>query len=179
MARTVPVMAQEVPGNFLTGALWNANVKALGDFLSNMPVFSGYAAASQSIPTTTFTPMSLDTEVVDSDGGHSTVTNTSRYTCQVAGLYLLTGSVVFPITGTGVRGVSIGLNGATTGLAGSEQLVPVGAVFATTATATPTYARLAVGDYVQIMGFQNSGSAIATTTIGAAYTSFSAQWVAA
>lgn len=180
MARTVPVAATEVPGNFLTGALWNANVKALGDFLENKPIFSGYQVAAQSIPTGTFTPLSIDTEVVDSDSGHSTVTNTSRYTCQVAGLYLLTGNVVLPAAGTGTRGASFALNGSTTtGITGSEQLIAPSPGFATTITPTPSYIRLAVGDYVQICAYQNTAGALSTTTIGAAFSSFSVEWVTA
>jgi hypothetical protein len=177
-ARTVPVMATEAPGGFLTGALWNANVKALGDFLSNPPVFSGYAVASQSIPNNTFTAMSIDTEVFDSDGGHSTTTNTSRYTCQVAGLYLLSGEVVLPASGAGTRGAEFMVNGITA-VIGSEQLCAPSPGFATTIAPTASYVRLAVGDYVQLMGFQNSGGAVSTSTVGAAMTSFAVEWVTA
>lgn len=180
MPRTVPIAATEVPGNFLFGALWNANVKAVADFLENKPIFSGYQAAAQSIPSGAFTALSLDTEVVDSDSGHSTVTNTSRYTCQVAGIYYLTGNVVLPASGTGTRGASFALNGATsTGITGSEQLIAPSPGFATTISPTPSYIRLAVGDYVQICAYQNTGGAISTTTIGAAFTMFNVEWVTA
>jgi hypothetical protein len=179
MPRLVPVMASEVPGNYVTGALWNANVKAAGDFLTGVPLFSAYAAAAQSVPNNVFTAMSLDTEVFDTDGGHSTVTNTSRYTCQVAGIYLLMGVAVLPASGAGTRGAAIGLNGSTTGIIGSEQLLAPSPAFATTIAPTPTYQRLAVGDYVSLLGWQNSGAAISTVTVGAAMTSFTAQWVSA
>lgn len=180
MPRTVPVMPTESPGLYNTGALFNATMKALGDFVTGKPLFSGYATASQSIPTGAFTPLSLDTEVIDTDGGHSTVTNTSRYTCQVAGMYLLTGEVVFPINGTGVRGGLFALNGATTtGLIGSEQLVPPSTTFATTINLTATYVRLAVGDFVQICALQNTAGALSTTSVGAAMNSFSVEWVSA
>ena len=179
-ARTVPVMPTEAPGNYDTGALFNATMKALGDFLENKPIFSGYQVAAQSIPTGAFTALSIDTEVVDSDAGHSTVTNTSRYTCQVAGLYLLTGNVVFPASGTGTRGASFALNGATTtGITGSEQLIAPAPGFATTISPTPTYVRLAVNDFVSICGFQNTAGAVSTTSIGAAFTSFSVEWITA
>lgn len=178
MPRTAPVMASESPGNLLTGALWNANVKALGDFVTGKPIFSGIANTAQSIPNNVFTAMTIDTEVFDSDGGHSTTTNTSRYTCQVAGIYLLTGNVVLPASGTGTRGAEFNLNG-TTAINGSEQLIAPSPGFATTIAPTPTYVRLAVGDYVQLMGFQNSGSPIVTTTVGAAMTYFSVEWIEA
>lgn len=180
MPRTVPVMPSESPGNYNTGALFNATMKALGDFTTNKPVFSAYATASQSIPTGAFTPLSLDTELFDFDQGHSTVTNTSRYTCQVAGIYLLTGEAVFPTGGTGVRGAMFALNGATTtGIIGSEQISAPSATFATTIAPTPSYIRLAPGDYVSICGYQNTAGALSTTTIGAAYTCFNVEWIAA
>lgn len=180
MPRTVPVMATEVPGNYLTGALWNANVKSLGDFTTNKPVFSAYATTAQSIPTGAFTPVNLDTEVFDFDAGHNPAVNPSRYVCQVAGLYLLTGEVVFPTGGTGVRGAMFALNGGTTtGIIGSEQLTAPNATFATTVAPTATYARLAVGDYVSICGYQNTGSALSTTTVGAAMSTFNVEWISA
>jgi hypothetical protein len=180
MARIVPVVVSEVPGNYVTGALWNANVKGPADFLENKPIFSAYQATAQSIPTGAFTALTLDTEVVDSDGGHSTVTNTSRYTCQVGGLYFLTGNVVLPSGGVGTRGASFALNGATaTGIPGSEQLIAPSPAFATTIAPTPSYIRLTPGDYVQMCAFQNTAGALSTTTIGAAYTSFSVEFVTA
>lgn len=180
MPRTVPVMPTESPGLYNTGALFNATMKALGDFTTNKPYFSGYAVASQSIPASAFTPMSIDTEVFDFDQGHSTVTNISRYTCQVAGVYELTGTVVFPTGGTGVRGAMFALNGATTtGIVGSEQIVSPSPTFATTVSPTPTQVRLAVGDYVQLCGYQNTAGALSTTTIGAAFTTFNVEWIGA
>lgn len=180
MPRTVPAMANEVPGNYQTGALWNANVKALGDFLENKPIFSAYATVAQSIPNNVFTGVLLDTEVFDPDGGHSTTTNTDRYTCQVAGVYLLTGLVVFPATGTGTRGAGFSLNGATTVINGSENLTPVAAAIATTIAANPTYVRLDVGDYVSLAAYQNNGSALSTSAgVGGARSTFNAEWIAA
>jgi hypothetical protein len=172
-------MPTEAPGNYDTAALFNATMKALGDFTTGKPIFSAYATVSQSIPNNAFTALSLDTEVFDSDAGHSTVTNTSRYTCQVAGIYLMTGAVIYPITGTGTRGAAVGLNGSTTGIIGSEQLIAPAPGFATTVAPTPTYARLVVGDFVSLLGFQNSGGPLSTSSVGAAMTSFSVEWVAA
>lgn len=180
MPRTVPVMPTESPGLYNTGALFNATMKALGDFLTGKPIFSAYQITAQSIPSGAFTALSLDTEVFDSDSGHSTVTNTSRYTCQVAGIYYLTGEVVLPALGTGTRGANFALNGATaTGITGSEQLIAPSPAFATTISPTPSYIRLAVGDYVQICGYQNSGGAISTTSVGAAFSCFNVEWVSA
>src|SRR5690348_12981216 len=108
MARTVPVSVQEAPGNFNTAALFNAQVKALNDFLTAPPVFSGYATTAQSIPNANaMTALNFDTEVLDSDGGHSTVTNTSRYTATVPGTYLVFGFVGWANTSGGDRRIQI------------------------------------------------------------------------
>lgn len=103
-------MANEVPGNMLTGALWNANVAALGNFVTAVPVFYGIQTVAQSIVGTAV--ILLDAENLDSDGGHSTVTNTGRYTPTVPGLYLVLCTGAFAINATGTRAVQVRQNGA-------------------------------------------------------------------
>ncbi|MEV4438527.1 hypothetical protein AB0K09_05810 [Streptomyces sp. NPDC049577] len=159
MARTVPVMASETPGNYQTSALWNANVKALGDFTLGPPVFSGYQTTAQSIANATFTSFTLDTEVVDSDGGHSTVTNTSRYTATVPGTYLVVGTAGWNGSATGYRRCRITLNGG---------VVPGAAVGADAANAvlcgqcvTAIVVMNGTTDYVEVQGAQSSGGALA------------------
>lgn len=153
-------------------------VRALGlSLATDPPVFTGTQTTAQSIPNNAFTPVTIDSEVTDTAGGHDNTTNPTRYTCQVAGVYLLSGVVVFPTTATGTRGCSIGLNGSVNGIAGSEALIAPSPGFATTIVTPPTYQRLAVGDYVSLLAFQNSGAALNTSSVGAARTSFSALWV--
>ncbi|GAA3032062.1 hypothetical protein FHS39_002601 [Streptomyces olivoverticillatus] len=159
MARTVPTSASAVPGQFITGALWNAQVKALNDFLTAPPVFSGYQTTAQSIPNATFTSFTLDTEVVDSDGGHSTTTNTSRYTATVPGTYLVVGTAGWSGATTGYRRCRITLNGG---------VVP-GAAVGTDATnavlcgqsVTAIVVMNGTTDYVEVQGAQSSGAALA------------------
>ncbi|MBF6049812.1 hypothetical protein GO001_32300 [Streptomyces sp. NRRL B-1677] len=112
MARTPSDPGQRSPGQFITGALWNAQVKALNEYLTAPPVFSAYQTTAQSISNPTFTSFTLDTEVVDSDGGHSTVTNTSRYTATVPGTYLVIGTAGWSGAATGYRRCRITLNGS-------------------------------------------------------------------
>ncbi|MGW4042940.1 hypothetical protein [Streptomyces sp. NPDC004721] len=112
MGRIVPVAATASPGNFLTGALWNSQVKALNDFITGVPIFAGYATASQSIPATnTNTALNIDTTIVDTDNGHSNTTNNSRYTATVPGTYLVSGAVGYPANNVGDRRIYIALNG--------------------------------------------------------------------
>lgn len=158
---------------------FQAGQRALASALSlatNPPIFTGTQTNPQSVPNNAFTAVTIDNEVIDTAGGHDNAVNPSRYVCQVAGIYLLTGVVVFPTTGTGTRGCSIGLNGSTNGIAGSEMLIAPSPGFATVVPAIPTYQRLAVGDSVSLLAFQNSGAALSTSSIGAARTSFSAEF---
>lgn len=166
MARTVPAIPTEIPGNFITGALFNATVGAAGAWAfgsgsNGPPRFQGYSVSSQSIPTgINYVSLTLDTEVYDSDGGHSTTTNTSRYTVQVAGTYYISGSCGYPGTAGGNRSTRIAVNGSP---AQGSQVAD-----APTTTANSWYgiatcfAVLNVGDYVEVQTWQNSGGGIST-----------------
>lgn len=164
MPRTVPSIPTEVPGNFDTAALYNATTGALGSFLTAPPVFNAYQASAQSIANNTFTPATLDTEILDSEGGHSTVTNTSRYVFQVAGLYLCFGMAAFATNATGTRASKFIVNGSTATIGAESLYLP-----ATTASSTaPTIAFIQanVNDYVELNIFQNSGGALSTNSNG-------------
>lgn len=161
MTRVAPTMGTAVAGNYETAAFWNANVLALGLFLLSPPSFFGYqthSASPQSILNNTFTAVLLDTEVYDPDGGHSTVTNTSRFTCQVAGRYQFDGTVAFASNATGFRAAKFQVNGATPSPVGSERAAAATSSFATVSVSTEL--QLAVGDYVELMAFQNSGGSL-------------------
>ncbi|MFF4403845.1 hypothetical protein [Streptomyces sp. NPDC001404] len=160
MARTVPSAATVVPGQYVSGALWNANVQALSSFITGPPVFSGYQATSQSIANATFTSLTIDTTIVDSDGGHSNTTNPSRYTATVPGTYLVIGTVGWSGTANGYRRIRLMLNGnPIIGTAvGSDA---VNAVLSGQCTST-IVAMNGTTDYVEVQGGQSSGGALAT-----------------
>lgn len=153
-----PTPAQVVPGQFVTGALWNANVYNGLNFLKDRPLFIGQQQIVQSVANGTWGVITLDTEIVDTYGGHSTVSNTSRYTCQVAGWYRVGGRAAFAANGTGSRGARVHLNGNF--LIGGAVLVGSG-----TLAGVPEVnhiLQLAVGDYVEIAGGQNAGGSLST-----------------
>lgn len=174
MARTVPVSAQKSPGDFITGALWNAGPKALCDWATAQPVFAGYQATLQSVTSGTWTSLSIDTETLDSDGGHSNVTNTTRYTAQIAGTYLVLGFAAFASNATGVRGSRLALNG--TAIRGSQTNVNT---CSSSVWSSPCWAvtAMAVGDYVEVQGFQNSGGALNTNNGTDCTTSLAVFWL--
>ncbi|MFG2054763.1 hypothetical protein ACGFI9_12100 [Micromonospora sp. NPDC048930] len=160
----------------------NASLRDPLTFLMNRPAARLVQTVAQSIPSGgTFTAVTFTTEVEDTDpdgiGGHSTVTNTSRYTCRYPGLYLLGGGVGFSQNVTNARGCAWLLNGAV--VDGSDVMlmaVTVGAT-ATRVPARPWLMRLAEGDYVELGAFQNSGGALATVAGGAAASSMSVAWM--
>lgn len=165
MPRTVPVFPTEIPGNFITSALFGSTVGALGAWSTGSgtngpPRFQGYSTSSQAIANgVNFISCTLDTEIFDSDGGHSTVTNTSRYTVQVAGTYLLVASVGYPINSTGNRAVRVGINGS--GAQGGQSVTSAFATNSWYGIAT-TAAPLNVGDFVECQTWQNSGGSLST-----------------
>jgi hypothetical protein len=116
---------------------------------------------AQSIPNGAFTSVTFDTEPIDSDAGHSTVTNTSRYTCTVDGLYLVSGNYSCAANATGRRGAALALNGAQ--VDGSLTLA------VTTATGSPgvptptVLIQLVAGNYVELQVYQDSGGALNTS----------------
>lgn len=170
-------MATEVPGNFITASLWNAQVGALGNFTLGPPRFRGLQTLAQSFAYNAYAPLSLDTEVFDSEGGHSTTTNTSRYTVQVPGTYLLMVTVAWAADTSGSRIAEIHING--TAIPGTyNRVLPVGAVV--TPMNTQVMATLNVGDYVEAYGMQNGPTTLttyATVSGGLVCASFSALWI--
>lgn len=157
----VPTWSQVTPGTYDTAALWNSNVYSGGTFLTNPPIFSGYQSTAQSIPNSALTAVSIDTSVVDSYGGHSNVTNNSRYTPQVGGYYIVVGSYGCAANATGNRFVQIYKNGSLVNLgqnggqaanaanAGSTQVLTIVLCNGTT-------------DYLEVYAFQNAGGALNT-----------------
>jgi hypothetical protein len=123
------------------------------------PSFSAVQTATQSIPTGVWTAVTFDTEDRDTHSGHSTVTNTSRYTIPVSGWYQVSGRVAFNNSSTsGSRGARIHKNGnIVTGAA-----TIVGASTLPTVPQVDRKMALVAGDYIEIVAGQNSGSSIST-----------------
>lgn len=158
---TIPTIPTEAPGNFWTSALWNANILNGLGYLFAPVRFKAYASTGQSIATgaSPATTINLDTEIVDSDSGHSTTTNTSRYTAQTAGLYLVGGSVCFATSATGARACQIFKNGGAIEGAANQA---AGNSANGGSSFTVTLVQLAVGDYIELAVWQTSGGTLAT-----------------
>lgn len=118
MVLAVPTLPTEVPGNFMTSALYNTlGINGLG-FSLNPPVATVYQTVTQALATSTNVAVTFDSSFLDTYGGHSNTTNTSRYVGQVPGYYLIYGIVCFANNTTGRRVVTIGKNGSITAVNG-------------------------------------------------------------
>ena len=114
-------------------------------------------SASQSISGSTLTTVTFDTESIDTDGYHSTSTNTGRITIPAgkAGKYLITGMGAFTFNATGSRSIWIYLNGSAKT---SWQSMPTSA--GGTGLIASFILDLAVGDYVELKVYQSSGGSL-------------------
>lgn len=136
---------------------------AQNNFLLNRPRAVLYQATAQTVANATWTATTFDSNLLDNYGGHSNSTNNSRYTSQVAGWYSLRGGGgwVTAASGTG-RGADFYKNGAFY-QPGAAVVGSSGAVHVTPATGDMF---LAVGDYVELWVWQNSGGNLNTNGTG-------------
>jgi len=118
-----------------------------------------YKSAGQSITDSTLTTLTFDVETYDTNVMHDNVTNNSRITFPVAGLYLVGASVDFNANATGSRFIEFRLNGTTTtfGAASTEAVS-----LASTDTMVPSIItrRFAINDYIELRVIQSSGGAL-------------------
>jgi len=157
---TVPNPRTWIVGEAVTAAKANTEWRDALNFLLSPPLFELTHSSSISPATSTNASMPFDTETIDRDSGHSTVTNNSRYTSQTAGYYLITGHVGFVSNGTGKREMTIQVNG--TGDYYPSSIPGLSAGFTGMTSSGRVY--LAVSDYVELNVWQNSGVSLATNT---------------
>lgn len=109
--------------------------------------------AAQAIPDNVDTVLSLNSENYDTDTMHSTISNTSRITYTTAGKYHVSCTISFAANATGVRFLTLRLNGTTAlriddtpAISGSRTVLLVVGDF-----------NFAANDYVEILANQTSG----------------------
>lgn len=118
----------------------------------------------QPLDNNTFEPVSFDAEDWDTHAAHAGGTPT-RFTAPLAGKYVLSGGVGFAVNATGSRGCVWLKNGAQ--INGSQVMgTNNGAILTTLIAAKTIPVQLAVGDYVELAGYQNSGAGLDTTVAG-------------
>ncbi len=113
-----------------------------------------YNDANISIANSTFIDLTFNQERYDTDGIHSTGSNTERLTCQTAGKYLIIGSVYWAVDTTFDRRVTIYLNGTT--WIQFNAFAPAPNI--QTGMIASTIYDLSISDYVTLRVWQNTGN---------------------
>jgi hypothetical protein len=111
---------------------------------------------TQTIANNTNTAITFDSEFFDTDGFHSTSTNTSRITIPagMSGKYsVVSTALTWDINGTGKRGLGIYKNGAA--LTSSLEIIPSGSIYVSNALSVVI--DLSAGDYIELYAIQTSG----------------------
>lgn len=172
MAYTVPTT--RATGNLITAAMWNTDLVENIKFLANPPACRVFHSVNQSIANNADAVLAFNSERFDTAAMHDTVTNNSRITIPVAGLYLCQLNVSWAPNATGARVAHIRVNGATIISSVVEQAASTGV--ATRQFTGCTY-KFVAGDYIEAIVFQNSGGALNAETFGNLSPEFSATWV--
>jgi hypothetical protein len=120
------------------------------------------ATVDQSVANNTFTAVNLDTEDSDTHNGHSTVTNTGRYTAQIAGWYRILGRTGWASNATGWRALDIyhGPGAGDTAVLGCADWKPCASSTFAFSLQAMCDLHMAVNDYVYMAAFQTSGGAL-------------------
>lgn len=166
---TVPSITTQTVGGTGTAA-WANSVKDGVDFLvgtgaNTSPIVSVRQTVAQTLTTGTWAAVTMDFETLDTDGMHSTATNTSRLTVVTAGWYLVNGTAGFASNATGVRQAGLRVNGTGTSTSNSGQ-VNINAVGGgqPSALQVSSLVQLAVGDWIELVMRQTSGGNLDTET---------------
>lgn len=174
-----------------TKTAWTNNVDALSStnlnayirdpirFLMKPPIAKLRHIVTQSLTNGTAVPITFTSEIVDTDidgiGGHSTSTNTSRYTARYPGWYEISGGVSFASSGTGIRLASWAVNGSN--IPGSDALIPTAGSGNSTRLPTRTeLVYLDIGDYVELKALQTSGGALNTAVTNDEQATMNVTW---
>lgn len=158
-------------------AAWGDTVRDDLQYLANPPRCRVRPSAVQPISNNAWTALTFDLEDWDTDAMHSTATNTSRITATTAGVYHVAGIVQWAASTTGQRFAGLRKNGTTTA-APNEGRVGGFAPAGTTVPALEVVndVVLAVGDWVELLAFQDSGASL-NTGVESGAPVLSARWV--
>lgn len=158
-------------GSYATAALLKAGVQDPLKFLLDPPECRVRQTVVQSITSAggyqalTFTTEDYDNEAtaahLSGTGMHDTVTNTNRIICRTPGRYMLIGGYTFAINSTGRRASCWHVNGAAINT--GQQIFTPGSTTTFEHAARTMVTPLAVGDYVELRVYQDSGATLSTT----------------
>lgn len=172
---TVPVIRTFVAGEVVLASYFNTNINGPISFLLARPFFQGRQTVAQSLTTGVYAALTMDAEDVDSAGGHSTSSNTSRYNAIYAGWGTCSGGVGVAASAAGRRLTKWRVDG-TTDLSGGGTNLPATAASVWKGPANTMKVFMNVGQYLELMGGQESGGNLNTAVSGNDQSTFSYQW---
>lgn len=185
----VPSLRTWSAGELATAAMLNANLRDPDLFCATMPHCLVTNTANVSIPNTTWTAVTWNTEVVDSENMHSVLSNTSIINIVRSGLYDVRGCGHFASDVDGSRGVKIEKIAAGSGVrtivvesgAASSWSAPEGGsdAMATVVHAGDPGVFLGAGDQLEMSVIHSAGASL--NLLGAypdMYSWLSVRWVA-
>lgn len=167
---TVPSPRTWTVGELLTAAKLNTDVRDAINFLLARPFAILGKSANQNIAASAM--VTWDTEFIDRDGGHSNVTNNTRYTAQTAGWYQVVACLGWT-AGSGILQANLYKNGLITSPLIQDFTVPNVASAVITAVG---FVFLSVAEYIEVQGFNGGGSRDVVAHTGNAATRFSVEW---
>ena len=159
-------------GDGFSAAEFNQNVRDNVEFLYEPPRCLLNHNLNQTIANNTITALLFNQEIADNDSMHSLLSNTSRITVNTAGVYALTAAVQFDGNTTGVRTVSIVMNGSDTLVTQDAENLGTNSIKLNVATLY----YLDVNDYVEVRVRQDSGGNLDSET-GAGLPNFRVAWI--
>lgn len=157
-SRIVPPTAQKTAGDLITSALWNVGVVEFSNFITSVPTVRVRQGASQTLTSGSWAALGMNISDIDTDSGHSNSVNNSRYTCQVAGWYYAEGYLATTAGASSRFEASIAKNGTIVG-GSATFLIKTNDL---QSIVCGTLVQLAVGDYIEVWGRQNSGANVST-----------------
>ncbi len=174
-------MAIPTMNTFTAGQRWraadvNSQVRDAVTFAFTAKSCRATSAATPSIANATWTPLTFTSESFDTDGWHSTSTDTNRITPTLPGIYRVEIQVAFAPHATGMRGVRIFRSGSTQ-IAGVQQTASTGGTMTLLYAATTMNANGST-DYFSAECYQASGGGLALETSATA-TTFTVTWIGA
>jgi len=165
-------------GDALDTTNLNAYISDVLTFLLNKPFAQVRQTVAQNITNATFTALTFTTEDVDDDPagttGHSTSSNTSRFTAVYPGWYLVAGGVVWTGNATSRRASRWAVNG--TAINGSQILAAASIAQNISHAARTMAVYLDVADYVELQAWQDSGGTLATIVAAAEQSHMTVSW---
>jgi len=166
-----------------TGIYTSSQLSALAtatNFNARPPRAQLLQTVVQTLTTAVAAPITFTTEIIDTDylggSGHDNVTNPSRYTANFPGLYLLGGGAAFAANATGRRACWWQVNGIAVNGSSVAGPAAIGGL-ETVVSAREIEVFLNVGDYVELMGYQESGGNLNTFSSTFNASSMSVLWV--